>query len=204
MSGAGRRGDEPFEAWVGRLRAGDEEAARRLVELFATRLLGLAEHRLDRRVRRRVEPEDVLQSVFRTFFRRQSEGEVVLGDWEGLWGLLAQITARKCINAAKHHRRLRRDPAREVALDFATLGPSAAGRREPAPDVFVMVSDALEHAQRGLGERDRQVVALWLLGYPPQEIAALLDCSRSTVFRVRDILRRRLREALSDGTDDAP
>ena len=67
--------DDSFTVFMGRLGAGDDESARQLFCRFASRLIGLARIHLDRRIRQKVDPEDVLQSVYRSFFRRQAEGE---------------------------------------------------------------------------------------------------------------------------------
>jgi DNA-directed RNA polymerase specialized sigma24 family protein len=48
----------------------DEQAARENFDRFARRLIGLARTRLDRRIRQKIDPEDVVQSVFRSFFTR--------------------------------------------------------------------------------------------------------------------------------------
>ncbi len=47
---------------------------RNVVERYTERLLGLAARRLPSRVRRRVDPEDVVQSAYRSFFQRLREG----------------------------------------------------------------------------------------------------------------------------------
>src|SRR6516165_11660123 len=51
-------------------RQGSEEAARELYERYVDRLIPLARHRLSERLARRVDAQDVVQSVFRTFFSR--------------------------------------------------------------------------------------------------------------------------------------
>ena len=66
---------ESFDDVMGRLRAGDQSAAAtEIFQRFARRLIGLARTRLDDRVRSKVDAEDVLQSVFRSFFVRQAVG----------------------------------------------------------------------------------------------------------------------------------
>src|SRR5438105_690572 len=57
-----------------RLRAGDEDAAARVFELYGRRLIGLARSRLHERLRGKVGPEDVLQSVLKSFFCRVAGG----------------------------------------------------------------------------------------------------------------------------------
>src|SRR3954447_3310513 len=90
------------------------DAAARLVwARYLDRLLGLARGQLDRRVGRREDEEDVLQSVFRTFCRRQGRGDFDLQGRDALWALLVTITLRKARNAANRHRRASRDCHRE-------------------------------------------------------------------------------------------
>ena len=45
-----------------------------VVQRYTQRLLGLARRQLPQRLRQRVDPEDVVQSVYRSFFRRLNEG----------------------------------------------------------------------------------------------------------------------------------
>ena len=53
-----------------RLRGGDPRAAEELFARYAERLVRLAQRHLGRKVATREDGEDVVQSVFRTFFRR--------------------------------------------------------------------------------------------------------------------------------------
>src|SRR4051812_33906158 len=84
---------------LARVRQGDQAAAAAVFDLYKRRLLGLARSHLDARLRGKVDPEDVVQSVFRSYFRRQTDGRFDVQDWDQLWSLLAMITVRKCTNA---------------------------------------------------------------------------------------------------------
>src|SRR5262249_51596235 len=108
-----------------RLETGDDRAASLVVHHFAQRLVALARSRLDTVLRRKVEPEDLVQSVFRTFFHRCRDGHFDLGSWQDLWSLLAVIAVRKCVNKAEYLRAECRDPAREDAVPAGSRG--AAG-----------------------------------------------------------------------------
>src|SRR5262245_50887646 len=88
--------DPRFQACNAVLRNGDETAAAEIFERFTGRLIGLARSRLDQRLQGKVDPEDVLQSVYRSFFVRHRDGKFKLESWDNLWSLLAQITVRKC------------------------------------------------------------------------------------------------------------
>src|SRR5262249_1915459 len=70
-----------FTDVMARLRAGDEDAARQVFQRFVHRLVGLARVRLGRDLRRRVDPEDVVQSAYKSFFLRYEEGRVEVRDW---------------------------------------------------------------------------------------------------------------------------
>src|SRR3954464_3897514 len=65
----------PFEALVDRLRAGDAEAAAEVFHRYVGQLVGLASGRLAGLLRAQADPEDVVQSVFRSFFTRQQQGQ---------------------------------------------------------------------------------------------------------------------------------
>ena len=135
-----------FDVCLARLRAGDEEAAAQVFHRFAHRLIGLARSRLDRLLRQKVDPEDVLQSVFQSFFAKSTEGHFELRDWDSLWAILTVITLRKCGRHLKHFLAARRDVRREVPGtspdDLAPTGrPSAA---TPRPAEAAVLSETLE------------------------------------------------------------
>ena len=60
---------------IDRWRDGDEEAARLLFERYSRQLTAVAARHLSKKVGVRVDDQDVVQSVFRTFFRRSAEGQ---------------------------------------------------------------------------------------------------------------------------------
>src|SRR5262249_54926721 len=108
---------DSFDALMSGLRAGDPSAADDVFRRYARRLIALARARLEARIGRKVDPEDVLQSVFRSFFTRYGEGQFTPGDWDSLWRILAVITLRKCGNRMEYFRAARRDVTREVSLE---------------------------------------------------------------------------------------
>jgi RNA polymerase sigma-70 factor (ECF subfamily) len=104
---------------VARLRAADSQerndAARRIWERFAPRLCILARNRLNARIRVREDENDVVQSMFQSFFTAQQQGERAPQNRDELWRLLVWMTLCKVANAAHHHQRVRRDVRREQA-----------------------------------------------------------------------------------------
>src|SRR5262245_48213204 len=108
---------DSFTDVMTRLRAGDDRAAAAVFDRVARRPAGLARARLDQRVRTQADPEDIVQSVYRSFFTRYGAGQFDLASWDGLWGMLVRIAERKCINKRLHAQAQRRDVRREVPLD---------------------------------------------------------------------------------------
>jgi RNA polymerase sigma-70 factor (ECF subfamily) len=174
-----------------RLRGGDDEAARVVFERYTRQLVALARRRLDERLAGKVDPEDVVQSAYRSFFVRQREGQFDVGNWRSLWGLLTIITLRKVADRAAHYRAGRRDAAREVA---AEEGPPAweALDREPSPEEAALLAETVEALLRGLDADERPVVELSLQGYSASEISAQLGRAERSVRRLRERIRKRL------------
>jgi RNA polymerase sigma-70 factor (ECF subfamily) len=165
------------------LPAGDPDAAAEIVRRFTRRLAALARRRLRSTLRQRIDPEDIVQSVFRSFFRRQALGRFEhLDGWDALWRLLACITVRKC--ARKAERALR-----ELA-DEAVV--AASMDRRPTPEEIACLTDIVEHLMRGLSTREQEMLWLRLQGFSSSEIGQQLGCTERKVQRLVEHLRGRL------------
>ena len=95
-------------------RHGDQDAARQIVERYFDRLLVLARRRISQRLASRVDPEDIVQSVFRTFFVRLKDGQFVFEDEDDLCKLLMRITLHKTLRQVAFHKAAKRDPNLET------------------------------------------------------------------------------------------
>src|SRR5437867_3871451 len=95
----GRKLDGSDRELLRRLRGGDEDAAGLLYHRYARRLLAFAQARCTGPVLRVVEAEDVVQSVFRSFFRKAALGMYDVPDHEELWKLLMVIALNKLRDA---------------------------------------------------------------------------------------------------------
>ena len=78
-----------------RCRDGDAAAAEELFARYARQLVRMADRRLGRNLAAREDGEDVVQSVFRTFFRRNAAGMLQIETSSQAWRLLVTITLRK-------------------------------------------------------------------------------------------------------------
>jgi len=178
------------------LRAGDARAARRFWQTYGPLLQDVAERRLAGALRRRVGPEDVVQSVCRTFLRRVQGGELVVEDAERLWHLLCAIAVTKAREQARHHGRQKRALAREAPLDAPPGEAPIVIDPRPSPEAAV-VADELERAIEALDEEAREIVLLKIADLTNDEIALRLRCSERTVRRVIQRVRGELASRLA-------
>jgi RNA polymerase sigma factor (sigma-70 family) len=200
---AGMDPHDSFTELNQKLREGDQDAATEVFGRFVGRLIALARTKLDTRVRRKEDPEDVVQSVYRSFFTRHRAGKCELANWDELWGLLAIITIRKCLARFRHYLAQRRTIAGEVDVPLwgdAADGLSAAVDREPTPLEAAVLVETVEQMMRGLDPDDRAIIELSLQEYPVREISERLGLSERTVRRVRERTEKRLRRMQADAT----
>ncbi len=186
--------------WIGRLKAGDRDAARPLWELYFRRLVGLARTKLRNRPLREADEEDAALSAFDSFCRGAALGRFpLLGDRNDLWQLLGLITARKAVDLVTRERRQKRGGGAvqaESALpdlpgsDAAGAGLDGLVGREPTP---ALAAEVAEECRRLLDLLDddglRAVAVRKMEGYTTEEIATDLGCVPRTVERRLRLIR---------------
>lgn len=194
--------DIDFDALMSRLRAGDQEAASVIFEQYARRLIGLARVRLDERLRAKLDAEDVIQSVFRTFFRRQADGLFDLANWDNLWSVLTVITLRKCDRKRRFFHTGSRDIRREdtpLAAEEVTAEGWEALARGPTPVEAGMLTDTMNLLEFYLDDDvSRRILALKLQEYSVPDISRELGIHERKVYRVLEKLKRLLQRLLED------
>ena len=187
--------DDAFAPLMARLGSGEDAAAREVFERFGGRLVALARGRFSRLLARKVDPEDVVQSAFKSFFVRHREGKLDVGDCDGLWSLLTLITLRKRADRAEYFLADRRDAARETTGPACGDGPDTwpvALDREPRPEEAVILAETVELLFRDISAHERPVLELSLQGYTASEISVRLGRAERSVRRLREHIRERL------------
>jgi RNA polymerase sigma-70 factor (ECF subfamily) len=157
----------------------------KLVEQYTARLLELARRKLPDSLRRRLDPEDIVQSVYRSFFQRLREGRFAFDDSGDLWRLLAAMTFQKAREAGKFHHRQRRDARRDRSLgpDGSANVPVDPAAVEPGPDDLVSLVECMDLLVARLPEKYRDIAVHRLNGDSVEEIAAKVKRTTRTVFR---------------------
>lgn len=181
-----------------RMKNGDDEAAREVFERYLIRLVGVARKRLSEKLAQKVDPEDVVQSAFRSFFVRARDGQFAIQRAGDLWGLLATITKNKTLKKAEHFRQQKRDLNRDQGLaQKSGVIENGLFVEEPTEAEAVALADEVEFLLRQVEASYRLIVELRLNGDPIPKIADAAKCSERTVRRVLGEFREKLELRLS-------
>src|SRR3954469_3790725 len=185
---------------VRRFRAGEDDAATKLYKRYAERLHRLAQRNTGADLARRFDAEDVVQSVFRTFFRRLRTGLYDLPAGDELWRLLLVISLNKIRTLAVFHRAQKRNVGATVAPDTALLGQLADETSDnlAVASLKMVIGEVLED----LPEVQQSIIVRRIEGCQVEEIAAETGRSKRTVERVMQDFRERLGGIIDVRSDD--
>ena len=187
--------DLPEERWnrqIDGLRRGDELIVGEFWDQYGPLLLKVAENNLAENLRRRVGPEDVVQSACRTFLRRAKGGQFQLEGTEGLWRLLCAITLTKIREQARYHRRHKRSMDQETNVDAADVSGGGLTASGPTPQEAAEFAEQYQKLLADLDPEEREMLELKLQDMTQEEIAARLGCTDRTVRRILKRLQSRL------------
>lgn len=171
-------------------RRGFDDAPTQLYLRYAERLRSLAARESSPGLAARIDPDDIVQSVFRTFFRRAAEGQYDVPEGEEIWKILLVIALNKIRGLGDFHRAARRDMRRTVTGEtYDRAIEEEAGRQESALTILRLVIDEILNS---LPPSHRPIVELRIEGYEVAEIAERTQRSKRTVERVLQEFRQRL------------
>lgn len=187
--------DVPSRELLAGVVAKDPTAEEALFSRYVERLTRLARTRLSRRLSARMDPEDMVQSAYRSFFLRARRGEFRLQQSGDLWRLLARITLWKVCRSARRHQSNRRSVTHEQPGEGTV---EIVAGREPTPLEAAALVDEVRLVLMPLDGLHRRIVELRLQGYQVAEIATAVGrCARTvrrTLGGVGEELARRLEE----------
>lgn len=170
-----------MSTWLTRILTEEPGYEAELVERYSQRLLAFARQQLPACVRRRVDPEDVVQSVYRSFFHRLKQGRFTFDDSYDIWRLLAAMTFHKAAKAVQFHHRQRRDVSRDSPLP---ADEHSWAEPTPGPDDVTILFGCLEQLLTTLPEKYRLIVFARLQGASIEQIGKQVERSERTVLRV--------------------
>lgn len=193
--------DAETKILLSRFRNGDAEAAGALHRRYVNRLIGLARGRLSERMAQRVDPEDIVQSVYRSFFTRAQDGQYELNRSGDLWRLLSAITINKVLKKVEHHEAQKRDYRREQHTDRTDESLVIDAERfavDPTDQDAIAIVEELETLMKTLRDDEREMLQQRLQGATYVEISNQVGCSERMVRRFLESTKERLRQRLFD------
>jgi RNA polymerase sigma-70 factor (ECF subfamily) len=170
-------------------RKGNQDAATQLYLRYAKRLRALVKEQCSSELSRRLEEDDIVQSVFRTFFSGAQQGLYKVPGGQDLWKLLLVISLNKIRAKGAYYSAAKRDARRTSSLDAVGMGGEPAQPDAGEQAFFqLVIQEALEH----LPPEYREIVQLRIEGYEVEEIAARSNRAKRTVERILQEARKRL------------
>jgi RNA polymerase sigma-70 factor, ECF subfamily len=175
-------------------RGGDEDAARQLYLRYAKRLSALVERQCSADVARLAGIEDLVQSVFGSFFRRIRQGYYDVPDGSELWNLLLVIALHKIRGKATYLHAGKRDTHRTINGEEASRRLESQVNDEEAHHAHSQL--ALDDVLERLPTQNRLMAKLRMEGYEVAELARETGRSRRSVERILQDTRRKLVDLL--------
>jgi RNA polymerase sigma-70 factor, ECF subfamily len=180
-----------------RYRAGSQDAATELYLRYAERLRGLARKQLSHDLAGKVEVDDIVQSVFASFFRGVDKALYEVPAGEELWKLLLVIALHKIRNKGAYHDAAKRDARRTTRLNEVEPLLSSKSEEDRAACAFLQL--VVEEMLATMSGQHRQIVELRMDGFDVTEIAQKIGRSKRTVERLLQQARAKLAAGLEEG-----
>jgi RNA polymerase sigma-70 factor (ECF subfamily) len=182
--------------WLEKLRAGDQVAAHQLWDRYFHRLVGLARVKLRGGAGRADDAEDVVLSAIASFCHRAGQGQFPqLLDPDGLWPLLAILTARKAANLMRDEQRLKRGGGKARAPGAADPDDKGAAlaqflSREPTAEMAAQLAEEYRRLLNRLGDAELEAIAVARMeGYSVKEVAERFGYVERSVKRKLKLIR---------------
>ena len=187
--------------WIDLVKSGDSTAANGIWQHYFDRLVRSVRGRMYGQNRAVSDEEDVVLSVFESFYNAAENGRFPdLSDRDDLWRLLLRMAARKVVDKQRHDQRQRRGGAvAHQPLDHTGGDDSIieAIGDAPSPEMVLMMQESVEQIFSHLGVGPlRDLAGAKLEGYSNAELAQRFDCSERTIERRLHLIREKCQQEL--------
>lgn len=196
-AGGGPASEASDHSLLRRFRSGNTNAATQLYLRYARRLRALVKARCSAELARRLDPDDIVQSVFHRFFRGVRRGHYDVPPGDELWRLFLVIALNKIRAEENFHRAGKRDVRLTVA------GGAIESRAESDRGAQAVLELTIKEFLEGLPATHRTVVEQRVQGHDVATIAEQTRRSKRTVERILQDIRRKLSSLLQAGEDHA-
>jgi RNA polymerase sigma-70 factor, ECF subfamily len=169
---------------------GNQDAATQIYLRYAQRLRALAQAQCGPDLAPRFDVEDIVQSVFASFFRGAGLGYYDVPPGEELWKLFLVIALNKIRARGAFHRAARRDVRRTAGGAAFDRTAKVVPDRDDGALAFLQL--VLDETLQRLPPYQKQMVILRIQGHEVAEIAEQTRRSKRTVERVLQEFRKQL------------
>jgi RNA polymerase sigma-70 factor, ECF subfamily len=172
------------------VRAGNEDAATEIYERYSNRIFGLVRSKMADGLMAQVQPEDIVQSVFKSIFRGVAAGGYDAPEGGTLWQLMAVVAIHKVRRNASLRQAQKRDSRRTEAFE-TTEEPEPT-----SPGSYQEFEVAIRESIENLKSSEQEIVLLRVQGFTVEEISDRLGRSRRSIERILQAVRMKLSEQL--------
>ncbi|QDT11780.1 ECF-type sigma factor [Planctomycetes bacterium K23_9] len=195
--------------WIDLVKGGDSAAANRIWQHYFDRLVRSVRARLYGQNRAISDEEDIVLSVFDSFYNAAENGRFPdLSDRDDLWRLLLRMSARKVVDKRRHDKRQRRGGNVQVHSLNQAVGDhnviEAIGD-EPSPEMVLMMQESIEavFSHLGVGQL-AELAGAKLEGYSNAELSERFGCSERTIERRLHLIREKCQQELFENDEHSP
>jgi len=172
--------------FLDRLASGNWSAFEAFYSSQFDRLCRKIASKLNQRVAARLDPEDIAQSTFRSFWRRTSQGQYRFESDQKAWNLLVTIAVHKTINRMKRETAAKRDVRLERGLDVVLAQTDWDAGIDAAVEI-------LDECEVQLSKDHARLLLLTLSGASSPSAADQLQVTRS----MANVMWKRIEDLLS-------
>jgi RNA polymerase sigma-70 factor (ECF subfamily) len=179
-----------------RVKKGSADAATELYLRYAGRLGALARAKSSRELAVKISPEEIVQSVFGSFFRGTKNGCYDIPAGEELWGLFLVIALNKIRNKGAFYLAAKRDS--RITKGNDELEAHAGSFEDDDQFALKILEISIGESLEDFPDNYRQIVDLRVQGYEIEEIAARTKHSKRTVERIMQEVRKKLAHLMDE------
>lgn len=139
----------------------------------------------------RFDPEDIVQSVFRTFFRRAAKGQYEAPEGDELWKLLLVMALNKVRAKGAFHRSRKRDIRKTQPISTGHEPVDNHNAEEAKSILCISVEEMIQKQPQS----HHAIIRHRIDGLEIQAIAELENRSKRTVERILQSFRKELMDS---------
>jgi RNA polymerase sigma factor (sigma-70 family) len=170
-------------ALLARVRQGDQEAIATFVATYDLPLKEVIRHHIDDDIRQVVDSQDILQSVWRSFFTGELSKRQ-LYDAEEILRILRAMAKHKTLDANRRQLDAKRSVRRTISFErLQQFVMKALTDHHATAAAELEAEDEFEALLRTLTPRQQRILTMRRDGYTHEEIAKQIGCAKRTVER---------------------